>query len=49
MMRNLKKRASCHEDRFPKTLFTLSRCRIAEDGLETFSLDRRCTSMNEVK
>jgi hypothetical protein len=26
------KRASSHEDRFPKTLFTLSRCRIAEDG-----------------
>jgi hypothetical protein len=25
------KRASSHEDRFPKTLFTLSRCRIAEN------------------
>jgi hypothetical protein len=23
--------ASNHEDRFPKTLFTLSRCRITED------------------
>jgi hypothetical protein len=25
------KRVSSHEDRFPKTLFTLSRCRIIED------------------
>jgi hypothetical protein len=25
------KRMSIREDRFPKTLFTLSRCRIAED------------------
>jgi hypothetical protein len=24
-------RASSHEDHFPKTLFTLSRCKIAED------------------
>ena len=31
MMKNLKKRASSREDRFPKTLFALSRCRIAED------------------
>jgi hypothetical protein len=31
VMKNLKKRASSHEDRFPKTLFTLSQCRIAED------------------
>jgi hypothetical protein len=31
MMKNLKKRASSHENRFPKTLFTLSWCRIAED------------------
>jgi hypothetical protein len=30
-MKNLRKRASCHEDRFPKALFTFSRCRIAED------------------
>jgi hypothetical protein len=30
-MKNLKKWASSHEDRFPKTLFALSRCRIAED------------------
>jgi hypothetical protein len=31
VMKNLKKRASSREDRFPKTLFALSRCRIAED------------------
>jgi hypothetical protein len=31
MMKNLKKRANSRDDRFPKTLFTLSRCRIAED------------------
>jgi hypothetical protein len=32
MMRNLKKRASSHDDHFLKILFTLSRCRIAEDN-----------------
>jgi hypothetical protein len=31
MVKNLMKRASSHEDRFPKTLFALSQCRIAED------------------
>jgi hypothetical protein len=31
MMKNLMKRASSHKDRFPNTLFTLSRCRITED------------------
>ncbi len=31
-MKNLKKRDSSHEDHFPKILFTLSRCRIAEDN-----------------
>jgi hypothetical protein len=31
LVKNLTKRASSHEDRFPKTLFTLSRCMIAED------------------
>jgi hypothetical protein len=30
-VKNLTKRASSHEDRFSKTLFTLSRCRIAEN------------------
>jgi hypothetical protein len=31
VVKNLKKRASSHENHFPKTLFTLSRCRITED------------------
>jgi hypothetical protein len=31
-MKNLKKGASSHEDRFSKTIFTLSWCRIAEDN-----------------
>jgi hypothetical protein len=30
-MKNLKKRASSREDRFPKILFALFRCRITED------------------
>jgi hypothetical protein len=32
VMKNLKKRASNYEDRFPKTLFVLSWCRIAQDN-----------------
>jgi hypothetical protein len=31
VMKNLKKRVSNREDRFPKTLFVISRCRIVED------------------
>jgi hypothetical protein len=31
MAKNLKKRVSSHEDHFPKTLFVLSQCRIAEN------------------
>jgi hypothetical protein len=31
VVKNLMKRASSHEYRFPKTLFGLSQCRIAED------------------
>jgi predicted deacetylase len=31
VVKNLMKRASSHEDHFPKTLFALSWCRIAED------------------
>jgi hypothetical protein len=31
VVKNLTKRVSSYEDRFPKTLFVLSRCRIAED------------------
>jgi hypothetical protein len=37
-MKNLKKRASSHEDQFPKTLFSLSQCRIVED--DDFILSR---------
>jgi hypothetical protein len=32
VLKNLKKRASSHKDRFPKTLFALSQCRITEDN-----------------
>jgi hypothetical protein len=31
LMKNLKRRVRSREDRFPKILFALSRCRIAED------------------
>jgi hypothetical protein len=31
VMKNLKKRASSYEDRFPKSLFALSCCKIVED------------------
>jgi hypothetical protein len=31
VVKNLMNRASSHENRFPKILFALSRCRIAED------------------
>jgi hypothetical protein len=31
VVKNLMKQVSSHEDHFPKTLFTLSRCRITED------------------
>jgi hypothetical protein len=31
MVKNLMKGASSHKDHFPKILFTLSQCRIAED------------------
>jgi hypothetical protein len=32
VMKNLKKQASNRKDRFQKTLFSLYRCRIAEDN-----------------
>jgi hypothetical protein len=32
MVKNLMKRVSSHEDCFPKNLFPLYRCRIAEDN-----------------
>jgi hypothetical protein len=31
VVKNLTKQASSHEDRIPKTLFALSRCRIVDD------------------
>jgi hypothetical protein len=31
MMTNLKKQSSSHVEHYPKTLFVLSQCRIAED------------------
>jgi hypothetical protein len=38
------KRSSSRAKHFPKTLFSLARCRIAEDEVpETCSLDRWCT------
>jgi hypothetical protein len=32
VVKNLKKRARCREDHFPKILFVLSWCRITEDN-----------------
>jgi hypothetical protein len=44
------KRSSSCAERFPKTLFALSRCRIAEDEIsETCSPDCRCTPTNATK
>jgi hypothetical protein len=50
-MKNLTKRASSHVERFPKTLFTLSRCRIAEDdgsGDLLFQLQEHAGDRDEV-
>jgi hypothetical protein len=49
VVKNLKKQESSRKDRFPKTLFALSRCRIAEDNGFEDLLSRRCTSTNEMK
>jgi hypothetical protein len=46
-MKNLKKRARSHENRFPKTLFTLSRCRIAEDDDSGDLLSRSLMHVDE--
>jgi hypothetical protein len=44
------KRSSSRAERFPKTLFVLSQCRIAEDEVPgTCSPNRRCTPTNEMK
>jgi hypothetical protein len=41
------KRASIHEDRFPKTLFALSQSRIAEDDSSGDLLSRSQMHINE--
>jgi hypothetical protein len=43
----LMKQVSSREDRFPKTLFTLSRCRIAEDDGSGDMLSRSQMHVNE--
>jgi hypothetical protein len=47
MVKNLMKRASSHKDRFPKTLFALSRCMIAEDNGSGDLLSRSQMHINE--
>jgi hypothetical protein len=47
VMKNLKKRVSSHEDRFPKTLFVLSRCRIIEDSSSGDLLSQSQMHINE--
>jgi hypothetical protein len=47
MVKNLMKRASSCEDRFPKTLFTLSQCRITEDDGFRDLLSRSHMHVNE--
>jgi hypothetical protein len=46
-MKNMKKRVSSREDHFPKTLFTLSWCRIAEDDGSGNLLSRLRMHVNE--
>jgi hypothetical protein len=44
------KRSSIHAQRFPKTVFVLFQCKIAEDEVpETCSPDHRCTPTNGMK
>jgi hypothetical protein len=47
VVKNLKKRASSREDRFPKTLFDLSRCRITQDDGFTDLLSRLWMQVDE--
>jgi hypothetical protein len=47
MGKSLMKRASRHEDRFLKTLFALSWCRIAEDDGSRDLLSRSQMHVNE--
>jgi hypothetical protein len=41
------KRVSSHEDRFPKTLFALSQCRITEDNGSGYLLSRSQMHVDE--
>jgi hypothetical protein len=47
VVENLTKRASSREDRFPKTLFALSRCRIADDDGSRVLLSRSQVHVDE--
>jgi hypothetical protein len=47
VMKNLKKQASSHEYRFPKTLFVLCWCRIAEDDGSRDVLSRSQMDINK--
>jgi hypothetical protein len=47
VMKNLTKRTSSHEDHFSKTLFALSRCRIAKDDGSGDLLSRSKIHVNE--
>jgi hypothetical protein len=47
VVKNLKKRASCREDRFPKTLFALFQCRITEDDASGDLLSRSHMHVDE--
>jgi hypothetical protein len=47
VVKNLIKRASSYEDRFPKTLFALSRCRIADDDSSGELLSRSQMHIDE--
>jgi hypothetical protein len=47
VVKNLMKRASSHKDRFPKTLFALSRCRIGEDDGSRDPLSRSQMHVDE--
>jgi hypothetical protein len=46
-MKNWKKQVSSHEERFPKTLFALSRCRITEDDASRDLLSRSQMHIDE--
>jgi hypothetical protein len=47
MVKNFTKQASSHKDRFSKTVFILSRCRIAEDDGFRDLLSRSQMHVNE--